>query len=255
MVKISRPRSQEYRILSSASLIWINARAYFMDIVRHLKTFDLFQGVSPENLRLLAAQALYRKYPAQEIIIGEADPIKSFYVVLTGRLKLYKSSPEGKEQTIQLLGPGDPFGLCTAFATDAFPASAMTLEESSVILIPGALMESTALKEPKLLLNIIQILSRRLKDSMTLIESLALKEIPGRLASFLLHSLAQSHGETDRLELAITQRELAKILGATPEALSRALRKLADDGILRASGRTLRILDRGALGDLAEGNG
>lgn len=226
-----------------------------MDIVQQLKKIDLFQGVSSEKLQILAAQSIYKQYPAQEIVIGETDPIKAFYVVLTGRMKLYKSSPEGKEQTIQLLGPGDPFGLCTAFATDTFPASAMTIDESSVVLIPGALMETVAMQEPKLLLNIIQILSRRLKDSMALIESLALKEIPGRLASFLLHSLSQSKAGADQLELAITQRELAKILGATPEALSRALRKLTDDGILQASGRTIRILDRGALADLAEGNG
>ena len=226
-----------------------------MNMLQQLEKIDLFQGVSLDNLRILAAQAIYRKYPAQEIVIGEADPIKSFYVVLTGRMKLYKSSPEGKEQTIQLLEPGDPFGLCTAFATDAFPASAMTIEESSVVLIPGPLMETVAMQEPKLLLNIIQILSRRLRNSMALIESLALKEIPGRLASFLLHSLSQAKEPPEQLELAITQRELAKILGATPEALSRALRKLADDGILHASGRTIRILDREALSDLAEGNG
>lgn len=225
-----------------------------MDMIQQFKKIDLFQGISSEKLQILAAQAIYKKYSAQEMIIGETDPIKSFYVVLTGWLKLYKSSPEGKEQTIQLLGPGDSFGLCTAFATDAFPASAMTIEESSVALIPGTLIETVALQEPKLLFNIIQILSRRLRDSMAMIESLALKEIPGRLASFLMHSLSQLKQDTDRLELSITQRELAKILGATPEALSRALRKMADEGIVQASGRSIRILDRRALADLAEGN-
>ena len=224
-----------------------------MDILERMKKIDLFQGVSSEALRVLAAQALYRKYVPQEMVIGEADFIRSFYIVLEGRLKLYKSSPEGREQTIQLLEPGDPFGLCTAFATDAFPASAMAMEPSGVLLIPGTLVEAVALKEPRLLLNIIQILSRRLQHSMALIESLALKEIPARLASFVLHSLLQRPEGAARLDLVITQRELAKILGATPEALSRALRKMADEGILRASGRTVHILDRSALQRLAEG--
>jgi CRP/FNR family transcriptional regulator len=188
------------------------------------------------------------------MVIGEADPIRSFYVVISGQLKLYRSSPEGKEQTLQLLGPGDPFGLCTAFVTDSFPASAMAIEESSVLLIPGTVMEATARQEPALLFNIIQILSQRLKDSMTLIESLALKEIPGRLASFLRHSLPRD--ATDKktsVELTISQRELAKILGATPEALSRALRKMANDGILATAGRVITILDHKALEQLAEG--
>jgi CRP/FNR family transcriptional regulator len=225
-----------------------------MDITKQIKDIDLFQGVSSEKLRLLATQATYRKFKPGEMVIGEADSIRSFYVVISGQLKLYRSSPEGKEQTLQLLGPGDPFGLCTAFVTDSFPASAMAIEESSVLLIPGTVMEATARQEPALLFNIIQILSQRLKDSMTLIESLALKEIPGRLASFLRHSLPRD--ATDKktsVELTISQRELAKILGATPEALSRALRKMANDGILATAGRVITILDHKALEQLAEG--
>ena len=226
----------------------------YMDITKHIKDIGLFTGVSPEKISLLATQATYKKFKPGEMVIGEADPIRSFYVVITGQLKLYRSSAEGKEQTLQLLGPGDPFGLCTAFATDSFPASAMAIEESSVLLIPGTLMETTARQEPALLFNIIQILSQRLKDSMTLIESLALKEIPGRLASFLRHSLPRD--ATDKktsVELTISQRELAKILGATPEALSRALRKMANDGILATAGRVITILDHKALEQLAEG--
>jgi len=175
-------------------------------------------------------------------------------VVISGQLKLYRSSAEGKEQTLQLLGPGDPFGLCTAFATDSFPASAMAIVESAVLLIPGTIMETTARQEPALLLNIISILSQRLKDSMTLIESLALKEIPGRLASFLRHLLPKNaKSKNTVLELTISQRELAKILGATPEALSRALRKMAIDGILKTAGRIITVLDHKALEQLAEG--
>jgi CRP/FNR family transcriptional regulator len=225
-----------------------------MDITGQMKDFSLFAGISAEKLHLLGAQATYKTFKQGEMVIGETDPIRSFYVVVSGQLKLYRSSAEGKEQTLQLLGPGDPFGLCTAFATDSFPASAMAIEESAVLLIPGTVMEATARQEPVLLLNIIQILSQRLKDSMTLIESLALKEIPGRLASFLRHALPKgATGRNSAVELTISQRELAKILGATPEALSRALRKMANDGILATAGRTITILDHKALEQLAEG--
>jgi CRP/FNR family transcriptional regulator len=227
-----------------------------MDILNQIKNITLFQGVSSENIKTLTAQATFRKYKAGELVLGEEDPIKSFYVVISGQLKLYRSSAEGKEQTLQLLGPGDPFGLCTAFATDSFPASAMAIEESTVLLIPGTVMESAARKEPALLLNIIQILSQRLKDSMSLIESLALKELPGRLASFLHHSLpaGKTIAKNASIELTISQRELSKILGATPEALSRTMRKMANDGILSTSGRIITILDQKALEALAEGD-
>jgi CRP/FNR family transcriptional regulator, dissimilatory nitrate respiration regulator len=224
-----------------------------MDIIKQIQDIALFQGVSPENLKLLAARAIYKKFKPGELVIGEADPIRAFYVVIAGRLKLSKSSPEGREQTLSLLGPGDPFGLCTAFATDSFPASAMAIEDSTVMIIPGEFMEAIAKKEAALLLNIIQILSSRLKESMALIESLALKEIPGRLSSFLLHAHSRNTEKKNKLELTISQRELAKILGATPEALSRTLRKMSNDGILTVDGRMITILNRKAIEELAEG--
>jgi CRP/FNR family transcriptional regulator len=226
-----------------------------MEIISQIKDITLFQGVSPEKIKLLAAQSLLKKFKSGDLVIGESDPVRSFFVVISGQLKLYRSSAEGKEQTLQLLRPGDPFGLCTAFATDSFPASAMAIEDSAVLLIPGAVMEATARQEPALLFNIIRILSGRLKDSMALIESLALKEIPGRLSSFLLHLLPKDAADKkSSIELTISQRELAKILGSTPEALSRALRKMANDGILSTAGRVITILDYRALTQLAEGD-
>jgi len=225
-----------------------------MDILKQMQKLDLFQGVPAEKLRFLAERARYRTYKAGEMFIGETDPAHAFYVIVTGQAKLYKSSPEGREQTLHLLRPGDPFGMCTAFAVDSFPANVMALEESGILEIPGQVMEEVATSEPRLLLNIIQLLSDRLKESMSLIESLSLKEIPQRLASFLLHAMTREGGEkSDRLELTITQRELAKIMGATPEALSRTIRKMSNAGILAMDGRTIRILERVALAEMAEG--
>ena len=226
-----------------------------MDVLKQMQKLALFQGVPAEKLKALAERALYRTCKAGEMLIGETDPAHAFYVVITGQVKLYKISAEGKEQTLNLLGSGEPFGMCTAFAVESFPANAMALEESGILLIPGPVMESIAMKEPRLLLNIIRILSDRLKESMTLIESLALKEIPQRIASFLIHALKVENGQgVSQLELTVTQRELAKILGATPEALSRALRKMSNAGVLAVNGRSIRILDREALGEMAEGD-
>ena len=226
-----------------------------MDTLKKMQKLALFQGVPDEKLKALAERALYKSYKAGETIIGETDPVRAFYVVVTGQVKLCKISAEGKEQTLNLLGPGDPFGMCIAFNVDSFPANVMAIRESGIFLIPGPVMETIAMQEPRLLVNIIRILSDRLKESMTLIESLALKEIPQRLASFLIHSLPEGTGKSpDRLELTITQRELAKILGATPEALSRALRRMSDAGVLTVDGRLIRILDRRGLNELAEGD-
>ncbi|MBW6485568.1 MAG: Crp/Fnr family transcriptional regulator [Syntrophobacterales bacterium] len=224
-----------------------------MDILKQMQTLDLFQGLPAEKLKALSEHARYRTYKAGEMFLGELDPAHAFYVIVTGQVKLYKSSPEGREQTLNLLRPGDPFGMCTAFAIDSFPANAMALEDSSLLLIPGTVMEAVAMQEPRLLVNIIQVLSDRLRESMILIESLSLKELPQRLASFLLHAQRMEGAQTNQLELTITQRELAKILGATPEALSRGIRKMSNAGLLAVDGRSILILDREALSELAEG--
>ncbi|MDX9821231.1 MAG: Crp/Fnr family transcriptional regulator [Syntrophales bacterium] len=223
-----------------------------MDIAEQMQEVALFAGISDGARKALSEQARRRTHRPGEMILGETDSVRAFYVVLSGQVKLYKSSPEGKEQTVSLLGKGEPFGLCTAFAVEPFPVNVMALEDSAILTIPGPVIETVAGKEPSLLLNVISILSRRFKESMTLIESLSLKEIPERLATFLVHALKNKRG--DRLELTITQRELAKILGSTPEALSRAIRKMNDRGILAVEGRTITVLDRKTLEMLAEGD-
>jgi len=225
-----------------------------MDIPKQLQGVGLFAGIGRERLNALAAQAVRKPFRSGDLIIGETDPVRAFYVVLSGRVKLYKSSAEGKEQTLCVLGPGEPFGLCTAFAVESFPASVMALEEGTLLVIPGPVIEEIAGKEPSLLLNIIQVLSRRLKDSMALIETLSLMEIPQRLSTYLLSLESGADAEKESLALPVTRRELAKILGATPEALSRAVRKMADDGLIRTEGRTVLVLDRPALERLAQGD-
>jgi CRP/FNR family transcriptional regulator, dissimilatory nitrate respiration regulator len=225
-----------------------------VNILEEIQHVGLFAGVAREKMQGLILQSTYKTLQPGEIIVSEEDPIRAFYVVISGQLKLYKSSAEGKEQTLYLLGPGEPFGLCTAFATDSFPASVTAIEKSSVLIIPGMVMEAVAMKEPALLLNIIQILSRRLKESMTLVEALSLKEVPQRIAAFLLQAMPNKQNDKkNTFELTITQRELAKIVGATPEALSRSFKKMSNDKILHVDGRRINILNRDALQDLAEG--
>lgn len=225
-----------------------------MDALRLMAETELFKGVGRGTLSLLAPLSRFRLYEEGETVLAEDQAVRSFYVVVSGRVKLYKVSPEGREQTMYLLGPGDPFGMCAAFALEPFPASAVALEKTGILAIPGQAVEEAATREPRLLLNIIDLLSRRLRESMAMIEDLALKEVPERIASFLVHALkGRQPDERRSLELKISQRELAKIIGATPEALSRGLRKMADAGIIAVRGRTVLIMDYEALAALSQG--
>ena len=219
-----------------------------------LHSISLFKGLSDDQLKILANAAIDRIYHAGELIIGEEDESHTFFMVMQGKVKMFKGSIDGKEQTLYLFAPGDFFGLCSAFTNGAFPANAMALENSSLLLFSGEALKNLANHDPSFFVNMLIAVSEKLKTAMNMIESLSLKEIPQRVASFLLISTSQKDAqEKDSFEFPVSQRELAKIFGATPETLSRVLKKLSTEGIIKTQGRTLQILNRKALEAIALG--
>jgi len=225
-----------------------------MDIKVFLRSNALTKGLSEEQLDILAQSARKKMYRAGQMIISEKDKTQAFFVLVSGKVKMFKSSIEGKEQILCLLRKGEMFGMCAAFSDSIFPANAMALEDSTVLVLPSETIDALAHDDPKILFNIIFDISCMLKDSMALVESLSLKEIPQRLATFLLISSSREAADCrDVLHLPVSQRELAKMLGTSPETLSRALKKMSTQGIIEVKGRTITTLDKEALEDLAQG--
>ena len=223
-----------------------------MDIKAFFRSIGLSKGLSEEHLDKLARSAREKTYHAGQMIISEKDKTQAFFVLVRGKVKMFKSSIEGKEQILSLLHQGGMFGMCAAFSDSIFPANAMALEETVMLLIPSDKIDALAQEDPRILFNIIFDLSCMLKDSMALVEALSLKEIPQRLATFLLISTPRSDADgTSALHLPVSQRELAKMLGTSPETLSRALKKMSIQGIIEVKGRNITTLDKKALEDLA----
>ncbi len=222
-----------------------------MDTFEVLRHIPLFAGLPDEQVGILAGCGREKSLRPGRMLFEDMQHSEGIYLMVWGSVKIFKSSPEGREQTIFIFGPGELFCL-TALSEELAPASAMALEDTRILFFPAEVMAEVARKEPSMLFGLLLALSRRLKESLTLIETLSLKEIPQRLAVFLSHSLVKD-GQEELIELRFSQRELAKIIGATPETLSRVLRKLSDDGILALDGRTIRVLDRPALESLASG--
>ena len=208
-----------------------------------LRTLPLFAGVPEEQLAALADAARVRAYAAGELIVGEDENPRGFFVVVAGRVKLFKMSPEGREQTVYTFGTGEPFCLCSVFEGERFPANAAALEPSRVLVVPPDAFERVARAEPSLLFNILLVLSRRLKEAMSLVESLSLKEVPQRVAAYLL----QAPRKGGVVDLPVTHRELAKIVGTTPESLSRSLKRMAGQGLVAVDGRRIAVLDEAGL--------
>ena len=138
------------------------------------------------------------------------------------------------------------------FTGGNFPAHAEALEESRVLFLPRDSFVDLIKRDPSLALNMLGVLSMRLRVFTHQIESLSLKEVPGRLAAYLL-LLSGRDNDAEELRLDIAKGQLASLLGTIPETLSRILGKMSSQGIIEVEGRLIRLLDRAALEELAEG--
>jgi len=224
-----------------------------MNVRNFITTITLFENLENKNYDDLASIVRTKKYKKGEIIFSEHDDADGFYVAALGRVKIFKSSPEGKEQILHIFGPGEPFGEIAVFTGKSFPASAQAIAETETILFPKSEFINLIKNDPALSLNMLSVLSLRLKRFSSLIENLSLKEVPGRLAAYLLY-ISESADSSDELTLDISKGQLASILGTIPETLSRILAKMTKEGLIDSDGkRNYLIKDRDSLIDLAEG--
>ena len=218
-----------------------------------LRRVSLFADLDDDALRALADRAKILHFKADEPIASQTDSIREFYIVLSGRVKIFRSNLDGKEQILYLIGGGQPFCFCTAFSNKPYPVDVTALDDTVVADIPATAMEDLARREPLLMLKIMQTLAARLLEAMNLVESLSLQGTPERIAYYLLQAEKWADVEPgDTYRLPVAHKELAKILGTTPETLSRVIQKFKRNALIEASGRNIRILNAEGLGELAD---
>lgn len=222
-----------------------------MKVIDALATVPLFQGMDSEQLQKLSRIVGDQHYLRGQTIFAEGDEGVGFYVVISGRVKIFKLSAEGKEQILHVFGGGEPFAEAAVFAGARFPAHALALESSRIFFFPRQAFTALIQENPALAMNMMAALSLRLKKFANLIESLSLKEVPGRLAMHLL--LLAEEQERDAVRLDLTKSHLASLLGTIPETLSRILTKMNKSGLIATNGPSITILDRNALEALASG--
>jgi CRP-like cAMP-binding protein len=223
-----------------------------METRQHLSHLDLFKGLTVEQLDAIARIVSDKEYKKGQIIFSEGDEGEGFYLVISGRVKVYKLSPEGKEQIMHIFGPGKPFAEVPVFGGSRYPANAEAMDRCKLFFFPKKAFISLIQENPSLSMNMLASLSQRLKQFSNLIETLSLKEVPGRLASYLLY-LSDKNGSIDEFKLDIAKSQLASLLGTIPETLSRIFAKMGSRELVRINGPEITILDRTGLEDLAEG--
>ena len=220
-------------------------------ILNIISTIPLFKGLPEDQMVAIRKIALEKEFNKGEIIFSEGDEGNGFFVIAEGRVKIFKLSTEGKEQILHIFGPGQPFGEAPVFAGQKFPANAQAIEKTRVLFFLRISIVNLISANPSLALNMLAVMSKKLRQFAVQIENLSLKEMPARLASYLLrHADEQNQG--DAVVLKISKGQLASTLGTIPETLSRMFAKLSGKNLISVDGKKITLLDRRGLEDLAE---
>jgi len=212
-----------------------------------LAASPLFKNLAPADVGRVVGFSVFRELEKGEVVFREGDDAAAFYVVASGRVKVFKESVDGRELIIKIMRAGDLVGEAAALAGVPYPATAQALDDAAAVEIPRREFVALLENEPDLALNIIAALSVRLNQISAVLEKLTLKDVPARLASYLLERARAGADGRESVELDVTKTSLAAELGTVPETLSRALRRFAEAGLVASKGRRIIILDKASL--------
>ena len=208
-----------------------------------LRKIYLFSELPEEDLQAVSNLATTRTYPKNTIIISEGDDSDSLYAVLSGKVKVYLSDDDGREIIINIQGEGEYFGELALLDDSPRSASVMTLEETKLAVISKSSFEKCLSNNPQLALHIIRELSSRLRNLTQNVKSLALMDVYGRVARTLL-DMAEPTGEILEIRQKLTQRDIASMVGASREMVSRILKDLSTGGYITIQNKTITINEK-----------
>lgn len=167
-----------------------------MDIRKFLSSVFLFNSFSEKEITLLEVSTSFKKVHKGEQIFSEGFDATAFFIVVSGKVKIYKVSPDGKEQILHIHGLGDLVAEAAIFDSMVYPASCMALEDSTLVRISREGFLEIIKKHPELALKMMSGYSRRLRQFVSKIEELSLKDIKSRLVSYLLENSIIKDGTT-----------------------------------------------------------
>jgi CRP/FNR family transcriptional regulator, dissimilatory nitrate respiration regulator len=216
-------------------------------IVTLLQGHPYFAAVPPAPLEALARQAQRRTFVAGQLLFLAGEPSAGLWLIERGRVKAYKSTAEGREHVLHLLGPGDTFNDVPAFDGGPNVASAMAITNGAAWLLSSAVLADALASNHQLALGAIRVLNQRIRQLVVQIEDLALRSVTARLARFLL----EQRENPSLAGPAVTRALMATHLGTTPETVSRALRTLEETGAIAFDRHRILIRQPGLLREIA----
>ena len=222
-----------------------------MNSANKLRTCFLCRDLDETELAALAVIASLRRLDKGEMLFWEGDPAAGFYVLLSGSVRVYKASPEGKEYTIHQIRPGQIFAEAAIFSGGGYPANCSALAESEVAFFPKDRFIELITRSPQISLKMIASLSAFVREFNRMVEDLSLHEVPARLARFLIDEHART--KSDVVQLETSKTELAGKLGTISETLSRNFKKLSELGCIEVRADRIALLDLPRLEAIANG--
>ena len=218
--------------------------------VDSLRNVPVFADLTEKELGFLADHALSRQFQPGEIIFSEGDPCEGLYVVQTGNVKIFNTSPSGREQVLHIEKAGNSLAELPVFDGGAYPASTAAVDKCVLLFISKKDFRALCLERPEVSLKVLKVVSSRLRQLVGIIEELSFTTVRSRLASWLLQQARSNGLKTPRgieFALHVSNQELAFQIGTVRELVSRNLSHFQSGGILRIENRTVIVDDIAAL--------
>ena len=216
-----------------------------------LRAIPYFAGLSEADLEAVSQHMFEQSFQRGDMILLEEDPSEVIYVVVSGAVKSFKTSIEGKEQTLCLLRAGESFNDVPIL--DGGPNLASALAMTPVLLygMTKTDIEELLHENPAVAMNVIRVLSKRVRHFVSMVEDLSFRDVTSRVAKLLLDYATDHGGPEDRTERPrLTQQEMAAMVGPAREVVGRSLKVLEEEGAIRMDRHRIVVTNRKALQEL-----
>ena len=214
-----------------------------------LKDTPYFSGLSPAELESVSRFVFEKVVGKGEIILFEGDSAEALHFVVSGVVKVFKTSADGKEQILHLVYPGESFNDAFIFSGTSNLASAEAMGPVVLCGIKKSDMEIILREHPRVALNLIQVLSQTVVRLVSLVEELSFKHVTERVARILIEHVGDGTGQT--LSQRLTQQEMAAMAGTAREMVGRSLKSLEEEGSIRLDRHRVVITNKAALREMA----
>jgi CRP-like cAMP-binding protein len=206
----------------------------------------IFQGVEPAAAEALASTLESVDFPRGHVIFAEGEPGDRLYIIQSGKVKIGRKSPDGRENLLGIFGPSDMFGELSIFDPGPRTSTATTVTEVRALSMDRPALRQWIASRPEIAEQLLRVVARRLRRTNGMLADLIFTDVPGRVAKALLQ-LAQRFGSQEagllRVTHDLTQEEIAQYVGASRETVNKALADFAHRGWLRLEGKSVLILE------------